>query len=91
MSPLEMLFRLEVEFHRELRAAVAHGTGDDGSLHTSYALQSGYDQLLTAIPVVSDRQIEQLVERFVRAGDPRDVFAAGESVKQLLGLCLADA
>ena len=91
MSPLEMLFRLEIEFHRQLRLAAARGAGNDGSLHTSYALQSGYDQFLTAIPVVADRQVEQLVERFVRAGDPRDVFAAGESVKQLLGLCLVDA
>jgi hypothetical protein len=90
MSPLEMLFRLEIEFHRKLRSA-APDIGDDGSLHTSYALQSGYDQLLVAIPAVTDRQIEQLRERFLFAGDTRDVIAAADSVKRLLGLCLVEA
>ncbi len=43
MPPLEMLFRLELEFHRRLRTT-APGTGEAGSLHTSYALQSGHEQ-----------------------------------------------
>ena len=45
MSPLEQLFRLEIEFHRCLRT-LAPGTGDASSVHASYALQSGYDQLI---------------------------------------------
>lgn len=90
MSPLEMLFRLEIEFHRKLRVA-APGSADEGSLHTSYAVQSGYDQLLIAIPAVTDAQIEQLRGRFGSAGDAHDVLAAADSVKQLLGLCLIDA
>jgi hypothetical protein len=72
------------EFHRTLRT-VTPGH-DDASLHTSYALQSGYDQLLVAIPVVTDRQLEQLRDRFFLAADPRDVLAAHDSVTQLLGL-----
>ncbi len=40
MSPLERLFRLEIEFHRRLRTEAA-GSGDASSLHTSYALQMG--------------------------------------------------
>jgi hypothetical protein len=87
MSSLETLFRLELEFHRTLRT-VTPGQ-DDGNLHTSYALQSGYDQLLVAIPVVTDRQLEQLRDRFLLATDYRDVLAAHESVTQLLGLCPA--
>jgi hypothetical protein len=40
VSPLETLFRLEIEFHRRLRTT-APGTAEASSLHTSYALQSG--------------------------------------------------
>ena len=45
MTPLERLFLLEVEFHRRLRTQ-APGTADASSLHTSYALQSGYEPLI---------------------------------------------
>ena len=48
MSPLEQLFALEVEFHRRLRTE-APGTGDAAATHTSYALQSGYEQLLQRV------------------------------------------
>lgn len=90
MSSLEALFRLELEFHRKLRT-VAPGTIDDGSLHTSYALQSGYDQLLIAIPAVTAQDIEQLRNRFMLACDTRDLLAARDSVKQLLGISMLDA
>jgi hypothetical protein len=45
MSPLEKLFRLEIDFHRRLRTLAPHEP-DTGSVHTSYALQSGYEPLL---------------------------------------------
>jgi hypothetical protein len=85
MSPLEKLFRLELEFHRRLRTQ-APGTADASSLHTSYALQTGYEQLIPAVGTVTARQIEQLRERFTLAGDTRDLLAARDSLKQRLGL-----
>ena len=85
MPPLEMLFRLEIEFHRRLRT-IAPGAADVRSIHTSYALQSGYEQLIPAVGTVTARQIEQLRERFLLAGDTRDLLAAGDSLKQLLGI-----
>ncbi len=85
MPPLEMLFRLELEFHRRLRTT-APGTAEAGSLHTSYALQSGYEQLIPAVGTVTARQIEQLRERFTSASDLRDLLATRESLKRLLGL-----
>jgi hypothetical protein len=85
VSPLEKLFRLELEFHRRLRTQ-APGTVDAGSLHTSYALQTGYEQLIPAVGVVTARQIEQLRERFTLAGDTRDLLAARDSLKQLIGI-----
>ena len=85
MSPLEKLFRLELEFHRRLRA-VPPGIIDVSSLHTSYSLQTGYEQLLPAVGTVTAPQIEQLRERFLLAGDTRDLLAAGDSLKQLLGI-----
>lgn len=44
MEPLEQRFAMEVEYHRRLRCEAA-GV-DATSLHTSYALQSGYEPLL---------------------------------------------
>ena len=85
MSPLEKLFRLELEFHRRVRTQ-APGTGDSRSLHTSYALQTGYEQLIAAIGTVTAHQVEQLRERFALAGDTRDLLAARDSLKQLLGI-----
>jgi hypothetical protein len=63
---------------------------DVSSLRTSYALQTGYEQLLPAVGTVTARQIEQLRERFTLAGDTRDILAADDSLKQLLGLSLLD-
>jgi len=78
VSPLEKLFRLEIEFHRRLRAD-APGTIDVGSLHASYALQTGYEQLLRATGPVT-----------AQAVDVRDLLAARDSLKQLLGIRLLD-
>jgi hypothetical protein len=90
MTPLEKLFRLELEFHHRLRAVPA-STIDASSLHTSYALQTGYEQLMPAVGIVTAPQIEQLRERFLLAADTRDVLAARDSLKQLLVLSSIDA
>jgi hypothetical protein len=84
MSPLEKLFRLEVEFHRRVRA-LPPGVVDAGSLHTSYALQTGYEQLIRETEVVTAQDIEALRERFVQSGDARDLRGASASLRQLLG------
>lgn len=85
MSPLERLFRLEIEFHRRLRTQ-APGIGGAGALHTSYALQSGYESLLGAVGTVTARELDQLHARLGLAGDTRDVLAARDAVGELLGL-----
>jgi hypothetical protein len=90
VSPLEQLFRLEIEFHRRLRTA-APGTADASSLHTSFALQTGYEQLIRATESVTAQEIESLRERFVLAGDTRDLLAARDSLKAILGVRLLDA
>jgi hypothetical protein len=89
MSTLEQLYRLEVGFHEKLRLA-ASGTADAASLHTSYALQFGYETLLRSFEVVSSRDVEVLRERLILAADPRDVLAASDSLKQLIGPRLVD-
>jgi hypothetical protein len=90
VSPLEKLFRLEIEFHRRLRTA-APGTADARSLHTSFALQTGYEQLIRSTESVTAGEIEALRERFIRAGDARDLLAARDSLKEILGIPLLDA
>lgn len=85
MSPLEQLFALEVEFHRRLRTE-APGTGDAAAIHTSYALQSGYEQLLKRVGCVTGADIEALRERMSLAGDARDVLKARDSMIKILGI-----
>jgi hypothetical protein len=85
MTPLEKLFRLEIEFHRRMRIA-APGLFDASSLHISYALQTGYEQLIPAAHPVTVPQIDQLRDRFLPACDRRDIVAASDTIKQLLGV-----
>ena len=85
MSSLERLFRLEIEFHRRLRTQ-APGTEDTRALHTSYALQSGYEPLIRAVGTVTVQDLDRLQARLTLTGDARDILAARDSLKQLLGL-----
>ncbi len=85
MSPLEQLFALEVEFHRRLRTE-APATGDVSAIHTSYALQSGYKQLLKRVGSVTDSEVEAVRERLCLAGDARDVPKARDSMTKILGI-----
>ena len=90
MPPLEKLFRLEIEFHRRLRTQ-APGTADTRALHTSYALQSGYEPLIRAVGTVIGQDIDQVKNRLTLAADARDLLAARDSLKQLLGISQLDA
>src|SRR3954449_13234119 len=72
MSPLEQLFRLEIEFHRRLRTQ-APGTEDARGLHTSYALQAGYERLIRATGPVTAQDLDELTTRLTFAGNLRDI------------------
>jgi hypothetical protein len=85
MAPLEKLYRLELEFHRRLRTQ-APGTADPRALHTSYALQSGYEPLLRALGPVTAGEVDRMRERLAPAADARDLLAARDSVELLLGI-----
>jgi hypothetical protein len=82
MSPLERLLSREIEFHRRLRQE-APGTADVDDLHTSYALQSGYEPLLQQLGRVTAQDIDLLAERYQLAGDARDVLAARDFLTRL--------
>jgi hypothetical protein len=85
MSPLERLFRLEIDYFRQDREA---GYPPDGNgVRTSYALQHGYEDLLRAIPrATTHEDLARLSNRFFLVGDQRDVFRARDSVARILGL-----
>lgn len=87
MTPLEQPFRHEVEFHRLSREAAG---GQAAAVHTSYALQHGYEGLIRAAGAVTGHEVEALAARFTFAGDTRDILAARDTVKQLFGLSLLD-
>lgn len=85
MTPLEQLFALEIEFHRRLRSE-APGTQDASALHTSFALQAGYEPLMRRIGGVTIEAIDHEARNPSLTNDPRDVLAARDSVARLLGL-----
>jgi hypothetical protein len=85
MPPLERLFALEVEFHRRL-GCEAPGTPDATPLHTSFALQTGYEWLMQRVGHVTAQDIERLIQHLAVARDTRDVLAARDSLTRLLGL-----
>jgi hypothetical protein len=85
MTPLEQLFSLEVEFHRRVRTQ-SPSTGDDGSLHTSYALQCGYELILHEIGRATTEEVEKTRERLNLLADARDVLAARDSVRRIISL-----
>ncbi len=84
MTPLKRLFGLEIEFHR-LRTQ-APGAGNARALHTSHALQAGYEPMIRSVGGVTAQDIEQLQARLTLAGGPRDVLAACDSLVQLAGI-----
>ena len=85
MAPLDQLFALEIEFHRKLRCD-APGTQDATALHTSYALQAGYERLLRRLGRVTAQDLQRAGDRHALAGDVRDVLAARDALTQMLGL-----
>lgn len=89
-TPLERLFLSEVEYHRKLRCD-APGTADATSLHTSYALQGGYEGLILASGRVTAKEVAAMMKRLTLAGDPRDVLRARDSVMAILGIRQFDA
>ena len=76
---------LEIDFHRRLRTQVT-GAVDADTLHTSYELQCGYDPLICATGNVSVRDVHLLATRLAPAVDARDLQAARDSLKRLLGM-----
>jgi hypothetical protein len=85
VTPLEKLFALEIEYHRLLRAASVD-SADTAAVHTSYALQSGYEPLMRSVGYVTNGDIERLMTRFALACDARDVLNARDSLTNLFGV-----
>jgi hypothetical protein len=85
MSPLEQLFALELEFQRRLRA-IGAGKAEAAAIHTSYALQTGYERLMRRLGHVQSLEIEWTMEQFTRIGDARDVLATRDSLLLLFGI-----
>lgn len=85
MPPLERLFVLELEYQRILRCD-APGTPEVIAPHTSYALQCGYEPLLRSVGQATPQDLDLICNRYTASGDARDVLAARDSLKTLLGL-----
>lgn len=91
MTPLEELFRCEVESHMRLRTEASAARADAAAAHTSFALQNQYEELMRAAAGATGRDIETMRERLTLLGDPRDVLSARDSVKSLLGIPSLDS
>lgn len=83
MSVLDQLYSLEIEFHRCYRA-MALDSAEAPAVHTSYALQNGYEPLLRMAGVVDDQTLAGVKERLSEGRDPRDVQAAYHSLRQMI-------
>src|SRR4051794_21816301 len=72
MAPLDQLFALEIEYQRKLRCD-APGKQDATALHTSYALQAGYEvhpaEARAAGRAVKTNLSDQFVSRLVDRQD----------------------
>ena len=56
----------------------------------SYALQSGYEDLIRVVGTVTRQDVIACQERLTLAGDTRDVLSARDSVMGLLGIRLVE-
>src|SRR5262249_59724796 len=65
---LEALFRLELEFHRLAREGKL-SPQERAAEHGHYAIQGGYESLLTAAAGAAREDIERLANRVLCAGD----------------------
>jgi len=88
MSAVETLFRHEVRFFEQVRQSFR--TREALESHTSFALHHGYEELIRAAAGTSGREVERLVVRLTFIGDTRDVLAARDSVKSILGISPLD-
>jgi hypothetical protein len=83
MSILDRLYTLEIEFHRRFRLEAINAM-EAASIHTSYALQNGYEPLLRTVGLVDQSELAKAAERTMGMGDPRDVQAAYHSLRQII-------
>jgi hypothetical protein len=83
MSILDRLYTLEIEFHRRFRLEAINAMEAE-SIHTSYALQNGYEPLLRTVGTVDPATLLQAKDRMVAVSDPRDVQAAFNSLRHLI-------
>jgi hypothetical protein len=83
MTVLDRLYHLEVEFHRHFRSEAINAI-EAWSIHTSYALQQGYEPLLKTVGTVDVNALKQARERMIGKSDPRDLQAAFHSLQRLI-------
>jgi hypothetical protein len=83
VSTLDRLYSLEIEFHRQFRLQASEAV-EAWSVHTSYALQHGYEPLLRTLGPVASDALVKAKERLAGRCDPRDVQAAFHSLQQLV-------
>jgi hypothetical protein len=86
MQPLEELFRCELEFHRRVRCEARGLPEDAAAAREAFGVVHGYAELIQAVAGATAKEIELMREKLSLVGDPRDVLAASDSVKQILGL-----
>jgi hypothetical protein len=83
VTVIDRLYSLEIEFHR-LSRSEAINPMEAGAIHTSYALQNGYEPLLKAAGTVGQAELAMAKRRIAGAFDPRDVEAAFSSLRRLI-------
>ena len=83
MSVLDHLYSLEIEFHRRFREEAINAV-EAWSIHTSYALQHGYERCCGTVGTVDSAELAKAKDRMMGMSDPRDVQSAFQSLRQLV-------
>lgn len=83
MTVLDHLYSLEIEFHRRFREEAINAV-EAWNIHTSYALQHGYEPLLLTIGTVDSAALATAKDRIIGMSDPRNVQAAFHFLRQLV-------
>ena len=85
LEALRSLLLLEIEFHRQARAARLRAQ-EYAELHASFAIQHGYERRIARARGSTAADLDGLSIELTPAAGPVDVLRAAGSLRSVLGL-----
>jgi hypothetical protein len=85
VEALSLLFLLEIDFHRQARAARLRAQ-EYAELHASFAIQHGYERRIARARGATAADLDRLSLELTPAADSGDVLRAAGSLRSILDL-----